>query len=248
MAITTFLECEMNPLMHNTVPVTMEDGIRILFSPVNVTPGNLKQTLSLYRALEKLPYDTFVIVETYNEILPKKIPMPSAHVFKTPYGEVPANDSLRNDFADEEDDFYIDDSAFNPKMSLFQQLMLLQTTRKDFSVVSLQLSDQRPAIVKELAWVISEVMSTRNAGIIFCCELASDKHDQFQKLNSFIVEDDMSGLMNYINREGCEIQGIGAFLAGILVARTWEMDVRFKSGSTKEYGLNLLAGYAGYTR
>lgn len=249
MGITTFSQNEIQSAVSQAPDLQKEVGIKILFAPVSINSGNLEQTSFIYKAIQSLPFETFVIVETYEKAeMSKKLPMASADTFTTPFGTVAANDALRNDFADEEDDFFIDDSCVHPDMSLYQQLMMLQCTRSKFDVVSIQMTDSRPAIIRELAWVVSEILSIKNAMVIFCCELPDNAKREFQEIARFINEDDMSGLLNFINGGESQIKGGGAFLAGVMVARTWEMNIRFINWDHQRYGNNLIAGYAGLSR
>lgn len=224
-------------------------GIKVLFAPVKIHEGNLQQTAFLYKAIQRLPFESFVIVETVEKgDFSKKLPMPSVDSFETPFGKVLVNDALRNDFADEEDDFYIDDAAMHPDMSLYQQLMLLQSTRKNFDVVSIQIADSRPAIIRELSWVLSEVLSIKNAMVIFCCELDAAYPRDFEEASRFIESHDVSGLMNFLNGGTSHIKGGGAFLSGLMVAHAWELKVKFTGSAAGREGNNLLAGYAALSR
>lgn len=249
MPITVFSENQITPLLKNSPDFPNEFGIKVLFSPVSINNANIDQVSNLYKAIQNHPFDTFVILEDTPLELDKKIPMPSADYFDTPMGRVRVNDGLRNDFADEEDDFYIDDSAFNQEMSLFQQLMMLKhMTTNDFDVVSIQISDQRPAIIRELSWVMSEILSIKNACVIACCELMGDKMEDFAGIQQLVYDDNVSGLFNFVNSDSLKMNGKGAFLAGVLTARAWELDIRFLNWDHSKYGNNLISGYAGLTR
>jgi AmmeMemoRadiSam system protein B len=249
MEIASFSQHQIKQTLNSLPEFDREMGVKALFVPVSINSTNLEQTSYLYKAIQKLPFETFVIVETYDKAeMSRKLPMPSADYFVTPFGSVPANDALRNDFADEEDDFFIDDSCFNPEMSLYQQLMMLQCTRSKFDVVSIQIADSRPSIIKELAWVISEILSIKNAMTIFCCDLPDNAKHEFSEIKRYIAQDDMSGLMNFINSGSAHMRGGGAFQAGVMVAKAWEMQVQFLSEDQARFGGNLLAGFASFAQ
>ena len=148
------------------------ENIRIIFSPSKIHEGNFKQACEIYGAIYGDDYDNVIIIEDSDEFLKKRLPMSSHDAYETPFGLVPVNDKARNELCDEEDDFFVDDEGFNSEMSLFHQLMMLQCSLKEFKVVSVQISkDERPAILRELAIVVSELHDLRNTLIVFCCDL-----------------------------------------------------------------------------
>lgn len=220
------------------------ENIRLLFSPVQIDDDNFDRTCEIYSRLDMSSYDTVVVVESYDEKLDKKLPMASNISFETPLGKVPVDDYMRNEFCDEDDDFFIHDEAFGKDISLFQQLMFLQTLSDNFSAVSVQIADTDPAIVKELAYVLEEVLASRNALIVFCCELDNDRKEEFERVLQILEVDNRSGLMNYLNSGQSHITGTTAFIAGIIVAQKWGLDLNFLKGEYEEYSGSLLTAYA----
>ncbi len=220
------------------------DQIRILFSPTRIDDDNFDRVCDIYSRIDPENYETIIIIESYEEVLEKKLPMPSNKVFETPLGEVKVNDYMRNEFCDEDDDFFIHDEGFSKEMSLFQQLMLLQCVSDDFSVVSVQIADMSQAIVKELAYVLQEVLAPRRALLVFCCDLDNERTEEFQKVRKMIDKGNESGLLNYLNSGESRINGTSTFIAGLLVARAWELKLNFLNGEYKNYKGSLLTGYA----
>jgi len=220
------------------------ENIRLLFSPVQINDDNFDRACEIYSRLDMSSYDTVVVVESHDEKLDKKLPMASNTSFETPLGEVPVDDYMRNEFCDEDDDFFIHDEAFDKNISLFQQLMFLQTLSDDFSAVSLQIADTDPAIIKELAYVLEEVLASRNALIVFCCELDNERKEEFEKVLNILDADNQSGLMNYLNSGQSHIKGTTSFIAGIIVAQKWGLDLNFLKGEYEDYSGSLLTAYA----
>lgn len=220
------------------------ENIRLLFAPERINDDNFERACEIYSRLDMSNYDTVVVVESYGEVLDKKLPMASNTFFETPLGKVPVDDYMRNEFCDEDDDFFIHDEAFNKDISLFQQLMFLQTLSDDFSALSVQIADTDPAIVKELAYVLEEVLASRNALIVFCCELDNDRKDEFKKVLEILENDDQSGLMNYLNSGDSHIKGTTSFIAGIIVAEKWGLNLNFLKGEYEDYSGSLLTAYA----
>lgn len=220
------------------------DHIRLLFAPEKIDGDNFERACDIYSRLDMSNYDTVIIVESYDEKLDKKLPMASNSFFETSLGKVPVNDYMRNEFCDEDDDFFIHDEAFTKNISLFQQLMFLQALSDDFEALSVQIADPDPAIVKEIGYVLEEVLASRSALLIFSCELDNDRKEEFQKVVGMIESQNESGLMNYLNSGESKIKGTTAFIAGIIVANKWELDLHFLRGKYEDYSGSLLTGYA----
>jgi len=218
--------------------------IRVLFAPERIDDDNFERVCNIYSRLDMSNYDTVVVIESHNETLDKKLPMCSNSYFETPLGKVPVNDYMRNEFCDEDDDFFIYDAAFDKDVSLFQQLMFLQTLSDDFSALSVQIADEDPAIVKELAYVLEEVLAPRNALLVFCCELANERKKEFERICKLIEKNNISGLMNYLNSGESHIQGKTAFIAGVIVAQKWGLKLNFLRGEYEHYSGSLLTAYA----
>lgn len=201
--------------------------VRILFVPNKIDQNNFGELSSTYNKICDKNYDTVVVVESYTGNLEKKLAMPSNKIFETRFGEVEVNDFLRNEFCDEEDDFFITDEGFNEEMSLFTHLPILQACLDDFEVVSLQIGDYDPAIVRELAHVLDELLLSRNTLIIFCCDVPASNPEELRKIRSMIDENRDSALQNYLNSSDKQVDGARAFMTGVLVAKAWELEIEF---------------------
>lgn len=206
-----------------------EQTVRVLFSPRQITDQNFDEVCNAYAHIGKNDFDTVVIIESHPGIAEKKLPMPSFKSLSTPLGEVPANDKLRNDFCDEDDDFFIDDAAFDEELSLYDQLMMLQCSLDSFSVVSMQITDEGSFIVKELAYALEEILASKNALMVFCCDMDSANIEEFKKVISLAEAEELTGLMNYLNSNESTIEGLGAFISGLIVAKKWGLKLRFDS-------------------
>ena len=218
------------------------DHIRILFAPNTVNDSNFEEVCNLYSRIDPANYETAVVVEVHKEVLPKKLPMASNHFFETPLGKVRVNDYLRNEFCDEDDDFFIYDDAFSNDMSLFSQLMLLQGVFDDnIDALSVQIADENHYIIKELAHVLEEVLASRSALLIFCCDLAGDREEEFNKVKKMLDDKSHSKLLNYLNSGESHITGTAAFIAGIIVAHRWGMRLNFLDENSAQ---SLITAYA----
>ncbi|MEL7834715.1 AmmeMemoRadiSam system protein B [Fodinibius sp. Rm-B-1B1-1] len=224
--------------------VEPNDHIRVLFAPERINENNFERACDIYSRVDMSNYDTVVVVESHDEKLDKKLPMASNATFETSIGEVPVDDYMRNEFCDEDDDFFIHDEAFDKDISLFQQLMFLQTLSDDFKALSVQIADPDPAIVKEIGYVLEEVLASRSALLVFCCELDNDRKKEFENVVEMVENKNESGLMNYLNSGESKIKGTTAFIAGIIVANKWGLDLHFLRGKYDDYMGSLLTGYA----
>ncbi|MDR8391784.1 AmmeMemoRadiSam system protein B [Aliifodinibius sp. S!AR15-10] len=220
------------------------DHIRLIFAPTRINHDNFERACDIYSHIEPENYDTVVVIESFPKVLDKKLPMPSNKFFETPLGRVPVNDFLRNELCDEDDDFYINDEGYSRDMSLYQQLMILQCVCSDFSVLSIQIADNDPAIIKELAYVLEEVLASHNALLVFCCDLENSRKHEFQKVKEIVESENESRLMNYLNSGESKITGTTSFIAGVLVAFAWDLKLSFLNGEYEEYDGSLLTGYA----
>lgn len=215
--------------------------VRILFSPTKITPDNFDYVCDAYSSIDKNDFDVAVIVESKPVKHPKKLQMPSQKKFKTKFGVVEVDDKLRNEFCDEDDDFFIEDEAYSKKLSLFDQLTMLQQRLDGFKVVSLQITEESTFIVKELAAAFEEILASRNAVIIFCCDIHQLTDSQFDTILEQYKGKNYSGLMNSLNSEEIKMSGLGAFFAGLLIADRWGLELHFNQGESREKGITAMA-------
>lgn len=234
MSIQTIDRTEITRCIDESRKHISADGypVRVLFTPTKIHQGNLKQACALYSLIEPGDFDTVIIVESSPSPSEKRLSMPSLADFTTPIGSVPANDRLRNEFCDEDDDFFIDDATWSESMSLYDQLILLQSTLGEFSVVSLQIREEGSFIVRELAAGIEELLTSRGALVIFCCDLPGTYREEFEMVMEYHNSRNQAGLMNYLNGEQSHATGVGALVAGLLLCQQWNLAVEFDISDT----------------
>lgn len=221
-----------------------DDAVRVMFAPGSITSENINEVYELYSHIAEEQFDTVVVVESHPGSAEKKLPLPSFKSITTPLGEVMANDRLRNDFCDEDDDFFINDDAFDSSsVCLYDQLMMLQCSLKNFSVVSIQITDENPYIVKELAYALEEILASKNALVVFCCDLDGSHGDEFEKLMGYYRDQNFSGMMNYLSSDDSSMRGAGTFLAGLIVSSRWGLSLNFNHTINSDTR-NLLLGFA----
>jgi AmmeMemoRadiSam system protein B len=214
-------------------------SIKVLFAP-DAKFSSDDQLRSLYAPLKGASLDTVVFLETRLMDIPKKIPMPSMQSINTSKGEVVVNDLMRNEFCDEDDDFFIDDSAFSHDMEVLRHLPYLQDVLEDFKVLSVPICDDDPAIVREVDYVLSELLGGRNVLVIASCSMEGNS-PFLDTMETMITTMDVSNLMNKVNSGECGLSGTASFLSGILLAKSWGLDLSFFKPSN-----NLESSVAGY--
>lgn len=222
----------------------MKSAISVLFVPTRVSDANLDQAKSLYGLLKGATYDTIVFAERRSDEPIKKLPMPSVAEFVTSRGAVPVNDALRNDFCDEDDDFYIDDAAYGPDMAIYGHLPLIQDVMTGFSVVSVPICDSDPAIVREFAYVMSEIMGGRNALLVIASELPVSERTHWERIEEHIESKSISNVFNMVNSGGFDMNGSEVFVGGLLVAEAWGLDIEFRPGILPGESLNCGMAFA----
>ncbi len=221
------------------------EAVRLLFSPVEISSKNFEETCLIFSRLNKEDYDTVVIIDTHTGSSANKLPMPSFKSIHTTLGEISANDRLRNEFADEDDDFFVDDEAFDDEVSLYDQLMMLQTVLTGFDLLFIQITDENSFIVKELAFAIEEILRSKNVLVVFCCELDSEYVQELKKVKNLVDSGNESGLMHYLNSGDSHVRGVGSFVAGLLVAKKWGLHIHFSALAQNNVKYqNLIGGYA----
>jgi len=227
-------------------PYADQDGIRMLFLPPRLTKDNGDEFCYIYSQIMDTNYDVAVIIEQDSMKSPGKIPVLPGSVVKTAFGPVGMAERLREDFCDEEDDFFIRPETDVSHLGFFDHLSMLQLVQENFEVVGLQLLDESPPIVGELIYVLKEILPFKNAIAIFCCELEGRNQEIFETLKNVITEQNDTRLLNLIYGGESHISGAGVFLAGVMAARAREREIRFYRNSAEHPAQNLLAAKAGF--
>ena len=225
-------------------PDSGHDGIRMLFLPARMTRENVDDFCYIYRQIIDTQYEVAVIVEpdTYQD--PRKIPiLPGADV-RTDFGSLTVNESLRDDFCDEEDDFFIRDDDAYGHLGFFDHVSMLQLVQDNCQVLGMQLLDESPPVVQEMTFVLKEIMPFKNALIVFCCELGRDRNQDFETIKTLVMQENDTRLLNLIYGGESGISGAGIFLAGLMTARHRERKLQFYADAGCKQPDNLLSAYA----
>lgn len=246
MSIKNYSREQITEALQQSASYKEENDIKIIFVPRTITDENFRQASEVYGSINNERYDTVVLLNDSEMILDHPICMTGRKKFVTPFGAIEANDDLRNEFADEEDDFFINNDGYEDRVGLKDHLMMLQCAiSESFNVVNIELSkDERPSIIRELAFVLQEVLGLRNALVVVCVDLHPSQTESFEKLNHLMTHWEKSNFLNTLLQEETQLIGKSGFMAGVLVAKAWDLwtdFVRPFKGSDKE---SMVAGYS----
>ncbi|MCH8556387.1 MAG: AmmeMemoRadiSam system protein B [Balneolia bacterium] len=245
MSITSFSKEEITAGLAGYKP-EISNRLRIMYVQEHITKDNFEHACRLYSNLKGASYDDVIIIEKFKGSHDKLLPMVSNASFDTPIGSVAVNDVLRNDFCDEDDDFFIDDAGYREDMSIFDQLMMLQCVLDEFRVLSIQVVDMRTSIIRELTSAVAELMRERNALVIICADASECDDEKIRSIQQAVDNREHSRLMNYLNTGDAGINGAGPFAAGILLADNWELDTELRLAGGK--GQPFLFGHSCLTK
>jgi AmmeMemoRadiSam system protein B len=213
--------------------------IKIVFVPDHQSTDE-NQLFTLYSGLSGYKYDTVVFLETNIKATDKKIPMATYSQFECEFGPVLVNDMMRNEFCDEDDDFFIDDHAVGPEMELYKHLPYLVAALDEFKLVSVQVCDEDPSIVREVAYVLSEIMAGRNALLVVACSFPGDNYG-IEDIKKLLDSADQSNVMNLLNSGDYRVSGSAAFQSGVFVGYNWGVSFIFLTSTTPNS--SAIAGY-----
>lgn len=246
MSIKKYSRDQITKALQGSASYKEENDIKVIFVPRTITGTNFRQVSEVYGSVYNERYDTVVLLNDSEKDLEYPICMTGLKKFVTPFGSIEANDELRNEFADEEDDFYINNDGYEERVGLKDHLMMLQCAiENSFNVVSIELSkDERPSIIRELAFVLQEVLGLRNVLIVVCVDLHPSQTESFNKLNYLMTHWEKSNFLNTLLQEETKLIGKSGFMAGVLVAKAWELWTDFVRPFKGEEDESLVAGYS----
>ncbi|MFO8029392.1 MAG: hypothetical protein R6U28_06000 [Cyclonatronaceae bacterium] len=227
-------------------PYAGQDGIRMLFLPPRLTEATVDEFCYVYRQIMDTSYDVAVISEPDRLVSTKKIPILPGQLVRTEFGSLLMEEGLRDDFCDEEDDFFIREEGDCSHLGFFDHASMLKLIQEDIQVLGLQLLEESPTLVQELVFVLKEILPFKNALAVFCCKLDGRHEELFQSVRQVLREQNDTRLLNLIYSGESHIYGAGIFLAGVMTSRKREREIRFFRNKAEAPEQNLLAAHAGF--
>jgi hypothetical protein len=210
---------EIDHLLRDAEASAIEGQLLALIVPdSNLQRGGPVSALA-YKLLEGRTYDTVIVIAPSHGGAFERLAICSVNQYRTPLGEVPVNDRLRNELCDEDDDIFIDDQGHYHTEGVDVQLPFLQRVLSDdFDVVPIVMGSEAPALCRELGHAIGEVMYGQRVLVIASADLLSVEGDALSEFEQALETYDTSRLMHLLGSEQIRVEGMGAVIAAVLAA------------------------------
>ena len=172
----------------------------------------------VFNCLRGREYETVIVVSPSHTGPFERMNICSVDVYRTPLGDVPVNDRVRNELCDEDDDIYLDDEGHYHTEGVDVQLPYLQCILPAFDVVPIVMGDESPDFCRELGAAVGEVMYNRPTLLVATVDIAAADVTALHRLEEFFKNRDVSSLMSLLNSEDIVIEGKGPLLVSLLAA------------------------------
>jgi len=165
-------------------------------------------------------YDTAIIIAPSHDGTFDRLSICRVDTYRTPLGEVPVDDRVREELCDEDDDIFLDDRGHYHTEGVDVQLPFLQTLfGGGFSVVPVVMGRETPAFCHELGSAIGEVMYGRRALLVACADLLALEQGALEQFTQALETFDTSALMHLLGSEQVRVEGMGAVIAAVIAAQ-----------------------------
>lgn len=212
---------QIGKLLRNARPEPVEGEIEALIVPdSNLLKGG-EVAAEAYKLIADRAedYDTIIIVAPSHDGSFDRLSICRVNTYRTPLGEVPVDDRVRNELCDEDDDIFLDDRGHYHTEGVDVQLPFLQTVFGDgFSVVPVVMGRETPAFCHELGSAIGEVMYGRRALLVATADLLSLEDGALDRFTEALETFDTSTLMHLLGSEQVRVEGMGAVIAAVIAA------------------------------
>lgn len=175
-----------------------------------------------FRLLEGEDVDTVVLVEPSHEGAFGRLAVCRADTYRTPLGEVPVNDTFRNELCDEDDDIFLDDRGHYHVEGAGVQLPFLQRVLGDgaaFSIVPIAMGEESPDLCRELGAAVGEVMYSKRAVVVASADLLQLEDGARARFVEALEGFSVSELMHLMGSETVKVEGMGAVLVAVIAAQ-----------------------------
>ncbi len=198
---------------------TEGDLIALIVPDTNRLSGGGVSALA-YQQLKGDDLDTVVIVSPSHTGEFGRLSICQTDLYRTPLGDVPVNDLLRNELCDEDDDIFLDDTGHYHTEGADVQLPFLQCVLKTaFDVVPIVMGEESPAYCLELGGAIGEVLYAKRSIVVGSADLLSSEPGALERFRSAIETFNDSELMHILGSESVKLEGAGAVITTMIAAR-----------------------------
>jgi AmmeMemoRadiSam system protein B len=164
--------------------------IKTLLVPHDNYRYAIQSMAAAYAQIDGLRYDlALFIAPTVDQF--NRLAMSGYGFFETPLGNMELSDYVRNEFCDEDDDFFISEDGLPKGSSIEVQLPFIQRTlvqEKPIKIVPLLVGNQTIDLCNEAAAAAAEIMLSKNVLIV----AANNFHAP--KKNASLIEDYLKAL------------------------------------------------------
>ncbi|MDX1530468.1 MAG: AmmeMemoRadiSam system protein B, partial [Rhodothermales bacterium] len=172
------LEHQLDGLLAGAAPKPIEGEIVALVVPDSNRLAGGAVAAEAYGLLRGRDYENVILVSPSHHGPFERLSICRIDRYRTPLGDVPVNDRLRNELCDEDDDIFIDDQGHYHTEGADVQLPFLQKVlggpdEPGFSVVPIVMGSEQPAFCRELGHAIGEVMYGKRVLVIASADLLS---------------------------------------------------------------------------
>ncbi len=177
------------------------------------------QAYKLLRGREDA-YRTAVVIAPTHEGTFERLAICKVDQYRTPLGDVPVNDKIRNELCDEDDDIYLDDRGHYHTEGVDVQLPFLQRVLGDeLSVVPIVMGSEEPAFCHELGMAVGEVMYGQRMLAVASADLLSAEEGALDRLIEALETFDASTLMHLLGSEQVRAEGMGPMITVVMAAK-----------------------------
>jgi MEMO1 family protein len=150
--------------------------------------------------------------------------------FQTPLGTVELSDPVRNEFFDQDDDFFISEEGYPKGSSIELQIPVLQQTlgkSKPVKIVPLLIGNRTPELCNELVGALSELLQYNNILLVApnTFHYASENQGLVDEFIGLLEKQNYAELMRHVVKHG-EKLGTGLGVAAVAAKASSELGAR----------------------
>ena len=172
----------------------------------------------VYAHLQGRTYDTVILIAPSHMGPFRRMNICSIDQYRTPLGDIPVSDRVRNELCDEDDDIYLDDQGHYHVEGVDVQLPFLQAVLGSFDIVPIVMGNEAPEFCRELGYAVGEVMYNRRTLVVACADVVEASEETLDQFQHNFEARDVSRLMTLLNSEAVRIEGKGAVLVALIAA------------------------------
>ncbi|MDX2127450.1 MAG: AmmeMemoRadiSam system protein B [Chloroherpetonaceae bacterium] len=230
-------------------PSKPQGKVRVMIMPYGPFQHSLSVLAKGYQRLSGERYDTVVLISpSVNPF--NKLAISGYGFFDTPLGKVEINDFIRNEYCDEDDDFFISEDGVPKGSSIEIQLPFLIRTigqQSPFTIVPILVGNQSIDLCNETASVTSEILQGRNALVIAINNFFTPNanHPEIEQAVEMLTDLNYGALLRFAGihqkefGSGLGVMAVAARVAHEMSAKNFEL---IEKKGIAELGQTYLAG------